>query len=212
MLYDKEKIMGDIGSEKVIGIVRDKNYDDLITRAKGIIDGGVKVLEIALNSDKPYDAIRLLNETYGDNITLGAGTVLSATEGAKAIMSGAKFLVSPVFIDEVYDLCKEREILYIAGAMTPSEIFVVQKKGLELIKLFPADFLGKKYLKDISGPFGDVKFIPFAGITEKNAKEWLDSGAFAVAVGTAITNPDKNKCDYEKIKANASKFVQNLKK
>ena len=88
----------------------------------------------------------------------------------------------------------------------------MQKKGLELIKLFPADFLGKKYLKDISGPFGDVKFIPFAGITEKNAKEWLDSGAFAVAVGTAITNPDKNKCDYEKIKANASKFVQNLKK
>lgn len=212
MKYDKEKVVEIISTEKVIGIIREKSFADLLTRAKGIIDGGVKVLEIALNSEMPFDAISSLNETYGDDILLGAGTVFSASDGAKALFMGAKFLVSPVFVEEVYELTKEKGVLYIAGAMTPAEIYGLKRKNLEVIKLFPANFLGTKYLKDIKGPFDDVKFIPFAGITEKNAKEWLNAGAIAVAVGASLTTPDKNKCDCEKIKNNAVKFLSAIKK
>lgn len=209
--YSKEEIKELILAERLIGIVREKNYANLLTRAQSGINGGLKILEVTLNSERPFDAIRELNEKYEDNAVIGAGTVLSAEEGVKALMMGAKFLVSPVYVEEVNDLCKERQVLYIAGAATPTEVFSLIKKGMDLIKLFPANALGINYMKDISAPFDGVKFIAFGGIDMKNAKKWLDGGASAVAAGNALVCPDKDKCDADKIKSNVEKFIKTVK-
>ena len=209
MKYTKEEVLNILLQEKLIGVLRDSDYNNLIFRERTAIEKGVKVSEIALNSVNPYNAIGQLVEEYPDAI-IGAGTVLCAEDGARALMHGAKFLVSPVYVKEVHNLAVERDVLYIPGAMTPSELFDLHKKGIEIIKLFPADYVDANYLKSILAPLKGINVIPFGGVNKTNVKKWFNAGAKAVAVGSALYGKANTPVDVKDIAKNVKVLMEEI--
>ena len=172
-------------SEPVLGIVRGLNESCL----EGVLDaafaGGLRFLEITLNTPDAFHLINKINVKY-TKLQVGAGTVLSAEKAKKAIEAGAKYIVAPNFNEEVSTFCAQNKIAYFPGALTPSEIKKAWDAGATMVKVFPASQMGPDYFKIIKGPFDKIKLMAVGGINPENIKDYLGAGANAVALGGSI--------------------------
>lgn len=173
-------------SEPVIGIIRGLHEESL----EGVIDaslaGGLRFLEITLNTPDCFHLINKINSKYGQQLQIGAGTVLSAAEAKKATDAGAQYIVAPDLNEEVADFCVKNKIAYFPGALTPTEIHKAWKSGATMVKVFPASLMGPDYFKIIKGPFDKIKLMAVGGINPTNLKDYLGAGADAVALGGSI--------------------------
>jgi 2-dehydro-3-deoxyphosphogluconate aldolase / (4S)-4-hydroxy-2-oxoglutarate aldolase len=169
----------------VIGILRGVKEESLQGVAESSIAGGLQFLEITLNTADSLHLIKKATEKYTD-LTIGAGTVLSAEEAKKAFDSGAQFIVAPDFEEEVAAFCVENKLAYFPGALTPTEIQRAWKSGATMVKVFPASQMGPDYFKQIKGPFDKVKLMAVGGVNPGNIKKYLGAGADAVALGGSI--------------------------
>ena len=170
----------------VVAVVRARKAVDLRPAAHALVAGGVPYVEITLTTPGATDTIRMLTDVAG--CVVGAGTVLDVATARAVIAAGARFVVSPVFDVHVHVCCKEREVPYIPGALTPTEILAAHKAGVELIKLFPASAVGPSYIRDILAPLPAVRLIPSGGVTLDNAGDWIRAGAAAVSLGSALVS------------------------
>lgn len=172
-------------SEPVLGIVRGLNESCL----EGVVDaafaGGLRFLEITLNTPDALHLINKINTKY-TQLQIGAGTVLSAEEAKKAIDAGAKYIVAPNFDEEVATFCAQNKIAYFPGALTPTEIKKAWDAGATMVKVFPASQMGPDYFKMIKGPFDKIKLMAVGGVNPENIKDYLGAGANAVALGGSI--------------------------
>ncbi|MPN48131.1 KHG/KDPG aldolase [bioreactor metagenome] len=121
-----------------------------------------------------------------------------------AILSGAQYVVSPHFNPEVTKLCNRYRIPSMAGILTITEAVSAMEAGVDILKLFPGDLHGPKFIKDIKGPLPFVQIMPTGGVDIDNVGEWIKAGAVAVGAGSCLTKGD--------ITANAKAFVENIKK
>src|SRR5690606_10865690 len=110
----------------------------------------IRVLEVTMNSEKPLAAIQRITATFGDQMVVGAGTVLDKDMAVEAVAAGAKFVLSPIVEQEVIQVTKELGAVSIPGAYTPTEIYAAFKWGADLIKVFPATSPG--YIRELAGP------------------------------------------------------------
>ena len=166
----------------VIPVVVLESAKDAVPAAEALLDGGVDVMEITFRTAAAPDAIHAVAESCPDML-VGAGTVLNVDQCRQAVDQGAKFIVSPGFDREMVHWCAEREIPVVPGCVSPSEIMAAKGMGLSVVKFFPANvYGGLKAMKALSGPFGDVRFIPTGGINGENAAEYL-AAPFIHAVG-----------------------------
>jgi len=141
--------------------------------AEALRRGGVNSIEVTLRSPDSLDSIRNIKSAFPD-MTVGAGTVLSAQMADSAVSCGADFVVSPGFEEEVVDHCLHKNILVVPGCTTASEIQKAVKKGLKEIKFFPAEKSGGiDSIKLLSGPFPGIKFLPTGGIHFENLGKYL---------------------------------------
>ena len=132
-------------------------------------------------------------------------TIETAKEAVKA---GAQFIVGPNFDREVSKYCLDKKVEYIPGCFTPTEIVNALNSGIRLIKLFPGEALGPKYIKAIKAPIKDVRVMVTGGVNLENLEEWLESGADSVGIGSILTiGPNSDK---EKIAVNAKKFMEKV--
>ena len=128
--------------------------------------------------------IRDVARQYGDDVLVGAGTVLSAEQAKRCIDAGADFIVSPGLSIPVLSVALACDKLAIPGALTPTELMSAQDKGAKVIKIFPCGNLGgPKYLRALKAPFPSAALIPTGGVNASNAAEFLRAGAFALGVG-----------------------------
>ena len=153
--------------------------------AAAIAAGGIPVLELTLTTPDALASITELRAALPECL-VGAGTVLDARQARDAISAGAQFCVSPVFDPGAHAVCRDREVLYIPGAFTPTEILAAHRAGAEHIKLFPAARLGPGGLRDILAPLPFLRLVPSGGVSLANTGEWVAAGAAAVSVGTAL--------------------------
>jgi 2-dehydro-3-deoxyphosphogluconate aldolase/(4S)-4-hydroxy-2-oxoglutarate aldolase len=168
----------------VIAIVRTNSQDEIAPLAQAIVQGGIDVLEVALTSPGAIAAIgQIASEVEG--AIVGAGTVLDERQAEAAIEAGAQFLMSPGFSPSVLRAASQRGIPYIPGALTPTELITIFEHGLREIKIFPAGSVGPSYIRDLLGPFPDLRAIPTGGVTKENARAFLGAGAVAVGGGEA---------------------------
>jgi 2-dehydro-3-deoxyphosphogluconate aldolase / (4S)-4-hydroxy-2-oxoglutarate aldolase len=174
----------------VIGILRGVKEESLQGVAEASIAGGLRFLEITLNTANSFHLIKKATEQFFD-LTVGAGTVLSVEEAKKAFDSGAKFIVAPDFEEEVAAFCLENKLAYFPGALTPSEIQRAWKSGATMVKVFPASQMGPEYFKQIKGPFDKIKLIAVGGVKPGNIKKYLGAGADAVALGGSIYSVER---------------------
>lgn len=197
-----------ISSERVIAIVRLNDSSDIPIVAKAISDGGISLIEITLDTPDALMHLETLSEAMPQCI-FGAGTVYGELAAQEAVKAEAKFIVSPIFEEEVVDVALDSEIVCIAGAFTPTEIFKAEMYGATYIKLFPMAGIGSGYLKALKGPFPDTLFIPTGGVTIENMKELLDAGAAAVGLGSVlVSNEDVAEGRFDLIRERAAKARQ----
>ena len=168
----------------------------LIEIGDALLASPVLVMEITLNTTGALDGITLLRERFGDKMLVGAGTVRTAEQFKDAVAAGAQFTVSPNLDMATVEAALAADILHLPGVFTPTEAQQAYVAGCKLVKLFPSDVVGPRYLKAIRAPLDDIKFIPTGGITPENVGEYIRAGAAAVGLGGAlVTGPDQSMDD-----------------
>ena len=166
----------------VVPVVVLDRAEDAVPVARAMLAGGVDVMEITFRTAAAAEAIRNVAAECPEML-VGAGTVLTVEQCEKAVALGAKFIVSPGFDAEIVDWCVERGIAVAPGCVTPTEIMAALKRGLSVVKFFPAGIYGGlKAMKALAAPFGQVKFIPTGGVSADNLAEYA-AAPFVHAVG-----------------------------
>lgn len=176
--------------------------------AAALRDGGVNSIEVTLRSADSLESIRRIKEQYPD-MTVGAGTVLSIQTVEDALAAGADFIVSPGYDDEVVDYCVKKDVLIVPGCVMATEIQKAVKRGLKILKFFPAELNGGvEAIKLLSGPFPGVKFIPTGGINFKNLGSYLSNSKILACGGSYMATSEqiKNR-DFAGITASCKRAV-----
>ncbi|WP_156286608.1 bifunctional 2-keto-4-hydroxyglutarate aldolase/2-keto-3-deoxy-6-phosphogluconate aldolase [Oceanivirga salmonicida] len=207
----KQTILSKINKDKLIAVIRGNDEIEAYEISKKVIEGGIKIIEVAFSTPSADKTIEMLSKEYVNdkNILIGAGTVLDDITARIAILRGAKFIVSPNFNKDISILCNRYSIPYLPGCLTVNEIVNALESGVEVIKLFPGDLGGIKFMKNMKGPLPNVKIMPSGGVSIDNMKDWLSNGAYAVGIGSALTKNIKE-LGYDSIKIETSKFVEKL--
>jgi 2-dehydro-3-deoxyphosphogluconate aldolase/(4S)-4-hydroxy-2-oxoglutarate aldolase len=162
-----------ISKHKLVPMTAVKNIEDTVNLGKALLNGGLEIIEVPFRTEVAAEAIKILSREFSFML-IGAGTVLSIDQVKRAVDSGAKFIVSPGLNKDVVLYCLKNSIPVVPGALTPTELQLAIELGLEVIKFFPAQQAGGvKYLKAISGPFPQLKFIPTGGINQDNFMEYM---------------------------------------
>ena len=171
---------------KIVAILRGMPPADIINIANALYDGGIRTLEITLNSQGALPAIEQLNDQFKNRMLIGAGTVLNTTDAANAIAAGAEFLISPSLDIGIISSAKAAGKVSIPGALTPTEILSAHNNGADIVKIFPAP--DAVYIKNILAPLNHIRVMPTGGIDAGNIKEFTAAGAVAFGIGSALTD------------------------
>lgn len=177
-------VVARIVARRVVGVLR---CAEPLRVGTAVIERGVDVVEVPLGVPGALTAISSLSASFPSAL-VGAGTVMSAADAAAALDAGARFLLSPVLRPEVVDAAHAAGAAAVPGAFTPTEIDTCMRAGADLVKLFPADRLVPADLRVLMAALPDACLLPFGGITAANAAAWLDAGAAAIGVGSALTH------------------------
>jgi 2-dehydro-3-deoxyphosphogluconate aldolase/(4S)-4-hydroxy-2-oxoglutarate aldolase len=185
---DKHEIVRRIVSSGVIAVVRLSEASQLAKVADAIRAGGVDIIEFTMTTPGALHIIEESAARFGEDVVLGAGTVLDAETARAAILAGAQFVVSPITDFPSIELCLRYGKVVIPGTLTPTEILHAWQAGADFVKVFPASALGPRYLKDVLAPLPQVKLVPTGGVGVANAAEYIRNGAAAIAVGGELVN------------------------
>ncbi|HEX7066176.1 MAG TPA: bifunctional 4-hydroxy-2-oxoglutarate aldolase/2-dehydro-3-deoxy-phosphogluconate aldolase [Bacillales bacterium] len=177
-----------IYENKLVAVIRGAKGDEVVDIAKALKSGGVNILEITAETPGVMSLIKQVSSELGDEVTVGAGTVLDPETARAAIMAGAKFIFSPTVNVETIRMAKRYGAVSIPGAMTPTEILTAYENGADIIKVFPANIMGPKYLKDVHGPLPHIPLMPTGGVNLDNIQEYFQNGAVAAGLGSALVN------------------------
>ncbi|MGI6208990.1 MAG: bifunctional 4-hydroxy-2-oxoglutarate aldolase/2-dehydro-3-deoxy-phosphogluconate aldolase [Anaerolineae bacterium] len=209
---DKRDIARRIEEAGVVAVVRLAQADQLARVADAIREGGVDIIEFTFTTPGALQIIEQSAARFGDDVLLGAGTVLDPETARAAILAGAQFVVSPTTDFRTIELCHRYGKAVIPGAFTPTEILSAWQAGADFVKVFPAGVLGPGYLRDVLAPLPQVKLVPTGGVGKANAADFIRAGAAALAVGGDLVN---NKLvaagDFAQLTANARALVEAVK-
>jgi 2-dehydro-3-deoxyphosphogluconate aldolase/(4S)-4-hydroxy-2-oxoglutarate aldolase len=175
-----------IEAGRLVAIVRRPDPDDARAAVDTLLEAGVPAVELSLAVDGALETLRRAVEESSPEALLGAGTVLDAADAEAALDAGARFLISPGLAPAAAAVARERGVLHIPGAMTPTEVASALEAGAPLVKLFPAAHLGPTYVRDLLAPFPGARLVATGGVGEGNATDFLDAGAAVLAVGGAL--------------------------
>jgi len=189
-MLDHDELLERTLDNRLVAIIRLRHAAPLARVAEALIAGGIWALEFTLTSPGAVAAITECKARFGDDIIVGAGTVLDEEEARRCLDAGAQFLVSPGFDRRVVALARERGALAMPGALTPTEIVAAWRAGADVVKVFPARTFGPRYIADLLAPLPRVPLMPTGGVDETNAADYLRAGAIGVAVGGKLVAED----------------------
>lgn len=206
-ILKKYKILNQLHENYLVAVVRGNDEDETKKIVDEIIKGGFKNIEITFTVPNAEEVINQVHKQYGDDIVLGAGTVLDATTAQIAINKGAQYIVSPHLDTNISKLCNVYSIPYLPGCSSATEIIEALRYGSDLIKLFPGGQLGAGFIKDIKGPVPNVELMPSGGVNLDNVSDWIEKGSFAVGIGGDLTKEFTGN-NFEVISEKAQKYVE----
>jgi 2-dehydro-3-deoxyphosphogluconate aldolase/(4S)-4-hydroxy-2-oxoglutarate aldolase len=173
---------------KVVAIVRGAEPQSLLRIAEALHAGGVRMMEITLNSPGALASIEEISRVMEGKLLVGAGTVLDPETARAALLAGAKYIISPTLNKKTIRLTKRYGAVSIPGAYTATEILKAYEFGGDIIKVFPATAGGATYFKDIAGPLPHIPLMPTGGVSLDNIKSFADAGAVAFGLGSALVD------------------------
>jgi 2-dehydro-3-deoxyphosphogluconate aldolase / (4S)-4-hydroxy-2-oxoglutarate aldolase len=202
------EILNRLVTGKVVAVVRLDSGDQLIKVAEALKAGGISAIEFTVPTPNSLEMIKQAASHFGDEVLMGAGTVLDPETARAAILSGAQFIVTPAFNSKTIELCRRYGKPIIPGALTPTEILTAWEAGADMVKVFPADAMGPGYIKAVLAPLPQIRLVPTGGVSAENAAAFLKAGATALGVGGNLVNKQAvARGDWAAITAEAQKLV-----
>ena len=181
---DRTKLIPELHANRLVAVVRSKSADEALALARAAADGGIKFVEITFSVPGALDVIKEL--AGRKDIHVGAGTVLAPQQAERAIGVGAEFVVSPSLELNLISICHMANIACFPGAATATEIIAAQRAHADLVKIFPADLAGgPNFIRQMRGPFPDVRFMVSGGVNLKNVTEYVRVGVTGICLGSA---------------------------
>ncbi|MBR4291116.1 MAG: bifunctional 4-hydroxy-2-oxoglutarate aldolase/2-dehydro-3-deoxy-phosphogluconate aldolase [Oscillospiraceae bacterium] len=205
-------------NEKLVAIVRGFAPETVVEMAKAYVANGIRCIEVTFDqasAEKRLETvatIKAIKAELGDQVCVGAGTVMTVEQVQMAAEAGAEYMISPNVDEDVIKETKRLGKISIPGAMTPSEIAAAYKMGADIIKLFPANEVGLSYIKAIKAPLKHIPLMATGGVRPVNAAEYLAAGSAALGVGGDLVNKAWIAAgEFDKIGAAAKAFVESIK-
>ena len=206
------ELLNKVSELGVVPVVVLNDAKDAAPLAKALCEGGLPCAEVTFRTEAAEESIRIMHEQFPEML-LGAGTVLTTEQVDRAVAAGASFIVSPGFDPEIVDYCLEKDILVLPGCITPSEVAQAVKRGLEIVKFFPAEqFGGVATIKALAAPYTNTKFMPTGGISAKNLRDYLGFKKIVACGGSWMVKNDLVEAGkFDEIKALTAEAVELVK-
>ncbi|MFO7845459.1 MAG: bifunctional 4-hydroxy-2-oxoglutarate aldolase/2-dehydro-3-deoxy-phosphogluconate aldolase [Balneolaceae bacterium] len=208
---NKQETIAFIEHHKAVAVMRFSDSDLFDPLAEAIFNGGIQIIEITMTVP---DALSIIEKVTAGNLgdrLVGVGSVLDAKSARQAIKAGAQFIVSPVLKKEIIMEAQSADVPVMPGAFTPTEVQTAWEWGADIVKIFPANILGMDFFKGVKAPMPHLKLMPTGGVSLTNARDWINSGACAVGIGSALFDKEAiKKRDFDQIRENAEALVSNL--
>ena len=171
-------------------------------------DSGIRSVEITMNTEGALSMIREAVERFGDSLSIGAGTVLTMEQLHDVVSAGADFVLSPVmFTREMLGYCRERKVIAVPAAFTPSEIYTQLTWGADIVKVFPAVTVGPSYFRQLAGPLGPLPLMAVGGVNAENAQEFIKCGCPYLGIGSGMfRRADVSRGDAKRLRADVEAF------
>lgn len=184
----------------VVPVVVLEDAKDALPLAEALVRGGLPCAEVTFRTEAAAESIRLMSEKYPEML-VGAGTVLTTEQADLAVKAGARFIVSPGFDPEIVDYCLGKNIPVFPGCVTPSEVAQAVKRGLKVVKFFPAEQAGGiAMIKAMAAPYHNIRFMPTGGINPGNLKDYLSCDKILCCGGSWMVKGDMiRNGEFEKI-------------
>ncbi|MFS8579023.1 MAG: bifunctional 2-keto-4-hydroxyglutarate aldolase/2-keto-3-deoxy-6-phosphogluconate aldolase [Novibacillus thermophilus] len=206
----KRDILTKIEESGLVAVVRADDADQAKRIAEAALNGGVASVEITYTVPGATDVIKELSAAFGEDLVVGAGTVLDGETARIAILAGAKYVVSPYLDEDTARLCNRYQIPYMPGVMTVKDVVRGLECGAEVLKVFPGELMGPNVIKAMKGPIPQANLMPTGGVSVDNVGDWIRAGAVAVGAGSSLIG--KPEVDgYEKITETAKQFMEQIK-
>ena len=197
----------------IVAVIRAESPDLLVDVAEALVAGGVEVMEVTFTVPRATQVLEKVASKLGNRILLGAGTVLDAETARAAILSGAEFIVSPAVNVGVIELCRRYSKLIMPGALTPTEVVTAWQAGADIIKIFPSELTGPKYIKALKAPLPQIRMMPTGGVNLDTAEEFLKAGSCALGIGGSLVEAKAvGAGDMKRIESLARQYVEIVKR
>lgn len=213
-----ENIISLIKKQGVIPLFYHDDAQESISVVNALYNAGIRIVEYTNRGSKAIDNFKALLQTRDkqwQDLLLGAGTIKTTEAANGFINAGADFIICPCVIPEVAKAVHEKNLLWIPGCITSTEITIAEQHGAKLIKIFPGSLLGASYIKALKEIFPDLLFMPTGGvdISEENFSEWFNAGVSAVGLGSKLISKEVlEKKDYKAIEQAAAKALALVEK
>ena len=209
-----KEILSVITDVALVPVVRTSTAEQALLAVEAIYKGGVRAAEITMTVPGAVRALEKLADRFGDQILLGAGTVLDPETARICMLAGAEFLVCPSLRPATIEMAKRYSKAVFPGALTPTEVLAAWEAGADAVKVFPCGNVGgAKYIKALKGPFPQIEMIPTGGVNLDTVADFLKAGACAVGVGGELVDA---KCmkegRYDTITERARQFMAAIAK
>ncbi len=210
-LKQKIRILQRIIDSGLVAVVRADDSSQALKIADACIQGGVAAIEITFTVPGAPRVIEdLARQFKADEIIVGAGTVLDSATARIAILAGAQCVVSPSLNLGTAKLCNRYQIPYMPGAGNIRDIVEAMEAGSEVVKVFPGETLGPKFVKAVKGPLPQASLMPTGGVSLDNVADWIKAGCVAVGVGGNLTAGAKTG-DYQSITRISRQFIEKIR-
>lgn len=180
----KEQVRQKILKIGIVPVVRASSGQQAIQAAEAVCAGGIPIVELTMTVPGAIEVIAQLVKSMGNDVLIGAGTVLDTETAQRCLDAGAQFLVSPGTDVPTIQLAKQKSVLMMAGALTPTEVITAWKAGSDFVKIFPCGTVGgAKYIKALKAPLPQVPMVPTGGVNLETAADFLRAGSSALGIG-----------------------------
>jgi 2-dehydro-3-deoxyphosphogalactonate aldolase len=177
----------------LVAIIRGVTPADAEAIAGALHEGGIRIIEVPLNSPDPLESIRIIARAYGDRALVGAGTVLDPADVSRVAEAGGRLVVSPNTNISVIEATVAAGMVSSPGYFTPSEAFAAIRAGAHSIKLFPAEAASPAVVKAQKAVLPkDVPLIVVGGVTPESVPDWLAAGAAGFGLGGGLYKPGQD--------------------
>ena len=216
--FGKLTTLNYINDHKVVPVFYDPDIEIVKKITESCYKGGIKILEFTNRGDFAWEVFKELELFCRKNfpeMILGTGSIVDSTLADLYMSLGSNFIVGPVTNSEVAKACNRKQIPYIPGCLTPTEISLAQELGCDVVKIFPADSIGgASFVKSVMAPMPWVKIMPTGGVDTNpdSLKKWFDSGVFAVGMGSKLfTKEIISDQNWELLTKNCKKLSETIK-